>query len=149
MTKSDRHNRSVHFKLTRKIRYCFFSVRERAVFYKSCDLIGTESGQYSPVWPAHSGRHPIRCVLSRLVRQAAFISKCFLHEVQPIHNLLILSLSLKSLQISFEMNFVVANYELLNGLSRGLTIVCNLMILLKKQLRKNKNTRYFFTITIN
>ena len=47
------------------------------------------------------------------------------------------------------MNFVVANYESLNGLSRGLTIVCNLMILLKKQLRKNKNTRYFFTITIN
>ena len=47
------------------------------------------------------------------------------------------------------MNFVVANYELLNGLSRGLTIVCNLMILLKKQLRKNKNTRYFLTIAIN
>ena len=45
------------------------------------------------------------------------------------------------------MNFVVANYELLNGLSRGLTIVCNLMILLKKQLRKRKNVRYFFTIT--
>ena len=36
------------------------------------------------------------------------------------------------------MNFVVANYELLNGLSRGLTIVCNLMILLKKQLRKKQ-----------
>ena len=47
------------------------------------------------------------------------------------------------------MNFVVANYELLNGLSRGLTIVCNLMILLKKQLRKNKNARYFLTIAIN
>ena len=31
------------------------------------------------------------------------------------------------------MNFVVANYELLNGLSRGLTIICNLMILLKKK----------------
>ena len=26
----------------------FFSVRERAVFYKSCDLIGSESRQYSP-----------------------------------------------------------------------------------------------------
>ena len=47
------------------------------------------------------------------------------------------------------MNFMVANYELLNGLSWELTIVCNLMILLKKQLRKNKNMRYFFTITIN
>ena len=46
------------------------------------------------------------------------------------------------------MNFVVANYEL-NGLSRGLTIVCNLMIVLKKQLRKNKNTRYFLRIAIN
>ena len=26
----------------------FFSVQERAVFYKSCNLIGSESGQYSP-----------------------------------------------------------------------------------------------------
>ena len=26
----------------------FFSVRERAVFYKSCNLIGSVSGQYSP-----------------------------------------------------------------------------------------------------
>ena len=34
------------------------------------------------------------------------------------------------------MNFVVANYELLNGLSRGLTIICNLMILLKKKTKK-------------
>ena len=47
------------------------------------------------------------------------------------------------------MNFVVANYELLNGLSQGLIIVCNLMILLKKKLRKRKNVRYFFTIIIN
>ena len=39
------------------------------------------------------------------------------------------------------MNFVVGNYELLNGLSQGLTIVCNLMILLKKQLRKSINVR--------
>ena len=31
----------------------FFSVRERAVFYKSCYLIGSDSGQYSP-HPAHS-----------------------------------------------------------------------------------------------
>ena len=31
----------------------FFSVSERAVFYKSCDLIGSESGQYSP-HPARS-----------------------------------------------------------------------------------------------
>ena len=46
------------------------------------------------------------------------------------------------------MNFVVANYELLNGLSRGLTIVCNLMILLKKKIRKRKNVRYFFTIIV-
>ena len=36
------------------------------------------------------------------------------------------------------MSFVVANYELLNGLSRGLKIVCNLTILLKKQLRKKQ-----------
>ena len=28
--------------------FIFFSVRERAVFYKSCNLIGSESGQYSP-----------------------------------------------------------------------------------------------------
>ena len=33
----------------------FFSVRERAVFYKSCNLIGFESGQYSP-HPAYSQR---------------------------------------------------------------------------------------------
>ena len=33
----------------------FFSVRERAVFYKSCNLIGSESGQYSP-HPARSQR---------------------------------------------------------------------------------------------
>ena len=33
----------------------FFSVRERALFYKSCDLIGSESGQYSP-HPARSQR---------------------------------------------------------------------------------------------
>ena len=31
----------------------FFSVRERAVFYKSCDMIGSENGQYSP-HPARS-----------------------------------------------------------------------------------------------
>ena len=47
------------------------------------------------------------------------------------------------------MNFVVANYDLLNGLSQGLTIVCNLMILLKEQLRKSINVRYFLTIIIN
>ena len=61
--------------------HCFFSERKRAVFFKSCDLICTRSGQYPPVRPAHSGRYPIRCVLSRLVRQAAFISKCFLQDV--------------------------------------------------------------------
>ena len=33
----------------------FFSDRERVVFYKSCDLIGSESGQYSP-FPARSQR---------------------------------------------------------------------------------------------
>ena len=38
----------------------FFSVRERAVFYKSCDLIGSGSGRYSPIRPAHSGRYPMR-----------------------------------------------------------------------------------------
>ena len=26
----------------------YFSVREQAVFYKSCNQIGSESGQYSP-----------------------------------------------------------------------------------------------------
>ncbi len=38
----------------------FFFVRERAVFYKSCDLIGSGSGRYSPIRPAHSGRYPLR-----------------------------------------------------------------------------------------
>ena len=38
----------------------FLSVRERAVFYKYCDLIGSGSGQYSPIRPAHSGRYPMR-----------------------------------------------------------------------------------------
>ena len=33
----------------------FFSVRERAVFYKSCNMIGSESMQYSP-HPARSQR---------------------------------------------------------------------------------------------
>ena len=47
------------------------------------------------------------------------------------------------------MNFVVANYELLNGWSQGLTIVCNLMIPLKEQLRKSINVRYLLTIIIN
>ena len=42
-------------------RFIFFSVRERAIFYKSCNLIGSESGQYSPHRPAHSGRYPILC----------------------------------------------------------------------------------------
>ena len=36
-------------------RFIFFSVRERAIFYKSCNLIGSESGQYSP-HPARSQR---------------------------------------------------------------------------------------------
>ena len=40
--------------------FIFFSVRERAVFYKSCDLIGSGSGRYSPIRPAHSGRYPMR-----------------------------------------------------------------------------------------
>ena len=35
--------------------FIFFSVRERAVFYKSCYLIGSDSGQYSP-HPAHPQR---------------------------------------------------------------------------------------------
>ena len=47
------------------------------------------------------------------------------------------------------MKFLVANYEFLNGLSQGLTIVCNLMILLKEQLRKSINVRYLLTIIIN
>ena len=46
------------------------------------------------------------------------------------------------------MNFVLANYEILNGLSQGLKTVCNLMILHKKQIRKSKNVRYLFPITI-
>ena len=44
---------------TRSVFY-FFSVRERAVFYKSCDLIGSGSGRYSPIRPARSGRYPMR-----------------------------------------------------------------------------------------
>ena len=52
-------------------------------------------------------------------------------------------------KIGFEMNFLVENYEFLNGLSRGLTIVCNLMIPLKEQLRKSINVRYLLTIIIN
>ena len=40
--------------------FIFFSVRKRAVFYKSCDLIGSGSGRYSPIRPAHSGRYPMR-----------------------------------------------------------------------------------------
>ena len=39
------------------IHIIFFSFRERAVFYKSSNLIGSESGQYSP----HSGRYPKKC----------------------------------------------------------------------------------------
>ena len=39
----------------------FFSVRERALFYKSCNLIGSESGQYSP--------HPARSRLNRFFSQ--------------------------------------------------------------------------------
>ena len=35
--------------------FIFFSVRERSVFYKSCYLIGSDSGQHSP-HPAHSQR---------------------------------------------------------------------------------------------
>ena len=59
----------------------FFLVLDWAVFYKSCYLIGTESGQYSPIRPPHSGRYPIRCVSSRLVRLATFISKYFGHDI--------------------------------------------------------------------
>ena len=39
------------------IHIIFFSFRERAVFYKSSNLIGSEGGQYSP----HSGRYPKKC----------------------------------------------------------------------------------------
>ena len=39
------------------------------------------------------------------------------------------------------MNFVLVNYELLNGSSQGLKTVCNLMVLHKKQIRKS--TIYF------
>ena len=48
-----------------------------------------------------------------------------------------LSLYLKSLWILLKKlvsNFVMANYELLNGLASGLETVCNLIILHKKQL---------------
>ena len=138
-------------------------VRERGVFYNSCDLTGTESGQYSPVRPAHSTWYPIRCVLSRLERLAAFIRKCFGHDIKPINSLSILSslslslllsltlttITLDSFKNCFEMNFVLANYELLNELSEGLKTVCDLMIRHKKQIRKSKNVRYLFTITIN
>ena len=75
-------------KLTRKINF-FFSVRERAVFYKSCNLNGIASGQYSSIRFAHSGRYPIRGVLSRLVRLmrlVAFTRQCFGHDNYPIND---------------------------------------------------------------
>ena len=123
------------------------------VFYKSCDLIGTESGQYPLVRPAHSARYPIRYVLSRLEHLAAFrrmfrsrhlADKLFINSLFSLSPSLSLSLSLSLTQ----SNFVLANYELLNGLSQGLNTVCNLTILHKKQIRKSKNVRYLFTITI-
>ena len=64
-----------------------------------------------------------------------------------------LSLSPKSLWILlknwFRNEFCGSKLWVIKWVVTGLTIVCNLMILLKKQLRKNKNMRYFFTITIN
>ena len=43
--------------------FIFFSLRERAEFNKSCNLIGSGSGWNFPIRPAHGGRNPsIGCV---------------------------------------------------------------------------------------
>ena len=52
----------------------FFSDRERVVFYKSGDLIGSESGQYSP-FPARSQR--VRFFSQPFVRFQKKILKCY------------------------------------------------------------------------
>ena len=49
--------------LSCNVPFYFFSVRERTVFYKSCNLIGSGSRRYSPIRPAHSGG--IRCMMRR------------------------------------------------------------------------------------
>ena len=88
-----------------RVRSIFFSsVRERAVFYKSCDLNGIiASGQYSSIRFTHSGRYPIRCVLSRLVRLMRLVAlqKVVFRSRQLSDKWLInsLSLYLKSLWI--------------------------------------------------
>ena len=53
----------------------FFSGRERAIFYKSCNLIGSESGQYSP-HPARSQRavsDPLRDEITSIASLQLFI----------------------------------------------------------------------------
>ena len=124
------------------------------MFYKSCDLIGIKSGRYSPVRPANSALYPIRLLVELPSTPCSFYKQMFrtrhLADISFINSLFSpsLSLSLTLSQTTLD-SFVVANYELLNGLSRGLTIVCNLMILLKEQLRKSINVRYLLTIIIN
>ena len=51
MTKSNRQKYSAHKANASDQMSFFFSVLERALFYKSCYLTGTESGQYSLIRP--------------------------------------------------------------------------------------------------
>ena len=53
----------------------FFSVRERAVFYKSCNLICSECGQYSPQ-PARSQW----AVLFATIYKVLFTSLCLVYQ---------------------------------------------------------------------
>ena len=48
----------LHAKITTII---FFSVRERAEFNKSCNLIGSGSGRNFPIRPALGGRNHKKC----------------------------------------------------------------------------------------
>ena len=103
-----------------RVRSIFFSsVRERgAVFYKSCDLNGIASGQYSSIRFAHSGRYLIRCVLSRLVRLMRLVAlqKVVFRSRQLSGKWLInsLSLYLKSLWILSKNWFRILWWQIMN-----------------------------------
>ena len=47
--------------------YVFLDAWAGGILYKSCNLIGFENGQYSPIWLAHIRQYSNRCVYSRLV----------------------------------------------------------------------------------
>ena len=51
---------NLHYQLSWQNQVICFSFRERAVLYKSCDLIASESEQFSPTRPALNGRYPFR-----------------------------------------------------------------------------------------